>query len=143
MLGDPRRPEHNESHHTPTADLGIAQAPGSSGSRGKVYAHHTHRIQEAVIDYDSPRRPPIDDDDGLDELKARSRAAWSPASGVDEAGTAEDLELPTADMSGEELTGPVLPIRADELQCCRCFLVQHRGRFTERVNGQDVCLECS
>jgi hypothetical protein len=106
------------------------------------YGHHTRRIREAVIDYDSPRRPPIDDDDGLDELKARSRAAWSPAPGLDEADTAEGLEMPGADMSGEELTVPVVPIRADELRCCRCFLVQHRNRFTARVDGQDVCLEC-
>jgi hypothetical protein len=94
------------------------------------------------IDYDSPRRPPVEiDDDSLDDLKARSSAAQSPAIDRDEAD--ESFELPGADLSGEELTVPVVPIQADELRCTRCFLVHHRSQFTARGDGETVCRECS
>jgi hypothetical protein len=97
------------------------------------------RTQEAIIDYDSPRRPPIEDDDGLAELKVRE-AARSPTADLDDVETAE---LPGADIFGEELTVPVVPMRGDELRCSRCFLVQHRSRFAARVDDQEICLECS
>jgi hypothetical protein len=93
------------------------------------------------IDYDSPRQPPIAIDDSLDELTARGRAAQSPAVDADE--TEENFELPGADLSGEELTVPVVPIQADERRCTRCFLVHHRSQFTARVDGENVCRECS
>jgi hypothetical protein len=101
--------------------------------------HHIRRTQEAIIDYDSPRRPPIEDDDGLAELKVRE-AARSPTADLDDVETAE---LPGADIFGEELTVPVVPMRGDELRCSRCFLVQHRSRFAARVEDQEICLECS
>jgi hypothetical protein len=99
------------------------------------------RNREAAIDYDSPRRPPVEDDDGLNELTVRSKAAQSPTADIDEA--EDGFQLPDADPSGEELTVPVMPIRADELRCNRCFLVQHRSQFVARIDGQDVCRECS
>jgi hypothetical protein len=118
------------------------RAPGSICPR-KGPTVNTHvEPQEAVIDYDSPRHPPIENDDGLDELKVRG-SARSPTADLDEVETADGIELSGADMSGEELTVPVVPIRADELRCSRCFLVQHRSRFTTRVGGQEVCLDCS
>jgi hypothetical protein len=69
--------------------------------------------------------------------------AQSPAADLDQVEPVEGFELPSADVSGEELTAPVEPIRADELQCCRCYLVQHRSQFTARIDGQYVCRECS
>ena len=94
------------------------------------------------IDYDSPRRPPVEvADDSLDELKARGKAAQSPTVDVDEAD--ENFELPGADLSDEELSVPVVPMQADEMRCSRCFLVHHRSQFTAPVDGQNVCRECS
>jgi hypothetical protein len=101
-----------------------------------------HRIEEAVIDYDSPRRPPIEDD-GMDEIKARDRTARSSTADLDEVDTADGFEPSDVDVSGEELAVPVSPMRADELTCSRCFLVQHRSQFAVRDDGQNICRECS
>jgi hypothetical protein len=96
------------------------------------------------IDYDAPRRPAVEtDDDGLGELKAARTAVPSPSVDLDEADAAENFELPGADLSDEELTVPVLPMRADEFRCVRCFLVHHRSQLAGRRDGQEVCRECS
>jgi hypothetical protein len=96
------------------------------------------------IDYDSPRRPAVEiDDDNLQELTARNTAAQSPRVDLDEAEAAENFELPGADLSGEELTVAVVPMRPDEFRCARCFLVHHRSQLAVRPDGQEVCQECS
>jgi hypothetical protein len=79
----------------------------------------------------------------MDELKARDRTARPPTAELDEIDTADGFEPSGADVSGEELAVPVSPMRADELQCSRCFLVQHRSQFAVRDDGQNVCRECS
>jgi hypothetical protein len=79
----------------------------------------------------------------MDELKARGRTARSSTADLDEVDTADGFELSGADLSGEELAVPVSPMRTDELQCSRCFLVQHRSQFAVRDDGQKVCRECS
>jgi hypothetical protein len=96
-----------------------------------------------MADYDALRRPVIDlDDDDLDEQKAR-RAAKSPAVDVDEPETAEGFELPGADLSDEELTVAVVPMRADEFRCAQCFLVHHHSQLAEQRHGQNICRECA
>jgi hypothetical protein len=97
------------------------------------------------IDYDSPRRPPleIEDDDSLQELTARSKAVQSPRVDLDEAEAAENFELPGADLSGEELTVAVTPMQLDEFRCPRCFLVRHRSQLVTQPDGHEVCQECS
>jgi hypothetical protein len=96
------------------------------------------------IDYESPRRPAVEiDDDSLEELTARSMAAQSPGVDLDDAEAAETFELPGADLSGEELTVTVIPMRPDEFRCTRCFLVHHRSMLAARPDGQEVCRECS
>jgi hypothetical protein len=96
-----------------------------------------------ATDYDSPRTN--DDDlaeDSLEELKAR-REAQAGSVDVDEADLAETLELPGADLSGEELTVRVMPRQEDEFTCSKCFLVHHRSQLAEERNGQLVCRECA
>jgi hypothetical protein len=96
------------------------------------------------IDYDSPRRPSVEtDEDSVEEFKARSTAAQSLGRELDEAEAAEAFELPGADLSGEELTVPVVPMQADEFRCARCFLVHHHSRLAARPDGQEICLDCS
>jgi hypothetical protein len=98
----------------------------------------------STTDYDAPRRPAVDlEEDSLEELKARRAAAQSPAVDLDEAEAAEGFELPGADLSDEELTVAVVPMRADEFRCSRCFLVHHRSQHAETRNGQPVCRECA
>jgi hypothetical protein len=96
------------------------------------------------IDYDAPRRPTAEiEDDSLDELKARKTSAQSPGVDVDEADAHENFELPGADLSGEELTVPVVPMQSDEFRCTRCFLVHHRSQLAERTKDQNICRECA
>ena len=96
-----------------------------------------------ATDYASPR---VDEDlgeDSLEELKARRAEAQSGSVDVDEEDLAESLELPGADLSGEELTVRVLPRQADEFTCSRCFLVHHRSQLASESKGQMVCRECA
>ena len=98
-----------------------------------------------ATDYDAPRRNEADElgEDSLEELKARRAEAQSASVDVDETDFNENLELPGADLSGEELTVRVLPKQEDEFTCSRCFLVQHRSQLVTQKNGQEICRECS
>jgi hypothetical protein len=60
-----------------------------------------------------------------------TRAATAQPSSIDmdESDTAEGIELPGADLSGEELNIVVVPIRADEFTYGSCFLVHHRSQL--------------
>jgi hypothetical protein len=55
---------------------------------------------------------------------------------------ADAYELPGAEVTDEELTVPVIPMRADEFRCSSCFLVHHRSQHAGQRNGQDLCREC-
>lgn len=97
-----------------------------------------------ATDYDSPRTTEDEiGEDSLEELKARRAEAQTGAVDVDEADLAESLELPGADLSGEELTVRVLPRQADEFTCSRCFLVHHRSQLATSSGGQLICRECA
>ena len=95
-------------------------------------------------DYDNIRKE--DDElgeDSLEELKARRAEAQAGTVDVDEAELAETLELPGADLSGEELTVKVMPRQADEFTCSRCFLVHHRSQLASDKGGVLICRECA
>lgn len=100
-----------------------------------------------ATDYDAPRRSEADDlaEDSLEELKARRNETQSGVVDVDESETAENFELPGADLSGlsgEDLTVKVVPKQADEFTCPKCFLVVHRSRMSMDSNGEYVCRDC-
>lgn len=98
-----------------------------------------------ATDYDAPRRNEADEigEDSLEELKARRVDPQSGLVDVDEADLNESLELPGADLSGEELTVKVLPKQADEFTCASCFLVHHRSRLAGERNGRPICRDCA
>jgi hypothetical protein len=98
-----------------------------------------------ATDYDAPRRNEADElgEDSLEELKARRAEAQSASVDVDETDFNENLELPGADLSGEELTVRVLPKQEDEFTCSRCFLVQHRSRLAATRGDQMYCRDCA
>ena len=98
-----------------------------------------------ATDYDTPRRNEADDmgEDSLEELKARRAEAQSGSVDIDETELAEALELPGADLSGEELTVKVLPKQSDEFTCSSCFLVHHRSQLASDKGGRLVCRECA
>jgi hypothetical protein len=97
-----------------------------------------------ATDYDAPRK--TDDElgeDSIEELKSRRVDKGASTVDVDEADLAESLELPGADLSGEELSVRVLPRQADEFTCSTCFLVHHRSQLASEKNGHLVCRDCS
>ena len=96
-----------------------------------------------ATDYDAPRK--TDDElgeDSIEELKSRRVDKGASTVDVDEADLAESLELPGADLSGEELSVRVLPRQADEFTCTSCFLVHHRSQLAQEKNGQLICRDC-
>ena len=99
-----------------------------------------------TTDYDAPRRSILEDVDpeSLEALTAAATtAARSPDVDLEADDTAEGIDLPGADLSGEVLTLPVVPRRADEFTCTSCFLVQHRSRIAGHSAGRPVCLDCA
>jgi len=97
-----------------------------------------------ATDYDTPRRTDSESgEDSIDELKARHAEAPSATVDVDETDLVESLELPGADLSGEELIVRVVPRQADEFTCSRCFLVRHRSQLAPPKREALVCRECA
>ena len=99
-----------------------------------------------TTDYDAPRRSTLQeaDTESLDTLTAAAKtAAQYPDVDLEEGDTAEGIELPGADLSGEVLIMPVIPQQADEFTCTSCFLVQHRSRIAGHSAGRPVCLDCA
>jgi hypothetical protein len=75
-----------------------------------------------ATDYDTPRKTDEElHEESLEELKARRADAQSGQVDIDEAEAAENLELPGADLSGEELAVKVVPKQEDEFTCSKCF----------------------
>ncbi len=99
-----------------------------------------------TTDYDAPRRTSLEeaDTESLDTLTAAVKTAGQyPDVDLDERDTAEGIELPGADLSGEVVTMPVIPQQADEFTCTSCFLVQHHSRITAHTAGRPVCIDCA
>jgi hypothetical protein len=97
-----------------------------------------------ATDYDAPRK--TDDElgeDSIEELKSRRVDKGASTVDVDEADLAESLELPGADLSGEELSVRVLPRQADEFTCSSCFLVHHRSQLASEKGGVLTCRDCA
>ncbi|MGV0991955.1 MAG: DUF4193 domain-containing protein [Mycobacterium sp.] len=96
-----------------------------------------------TVDYDAPRRAPVEaQDPSLDELAGRRVDPSATVLDIDEADAVESFELPGADFFDEELTVRVVPKQADEFTCTSCFLVQHRSRLAHGRNGAVICTDC-
>src|ERR1700754_61007 len=99
-----------------------------------------------ATDYDAPRRTEADDvaEDSLEAIAGREHSAAAVAVlDVDDGEIVDSLDLPGADLSGEELTVRVIPIQADEFTCSSCFLVHHRSRLASEKNGVMICTDCA
>ncbi|MGV0870970.1 DUF4193 domain-containing protein [Mycolicibacterium sp. XJ879] len=96
-------------------------------------------------DYDAPRVKDTDDiaDESVQEIAARRRQVDVAVLDVDDGDAVDSLDLPGADLSGEELTVRVVPKQADEFTCSSCFLVQHRSRIARETGGQTLCADCA
>ena len=79
-----------------------------------------------ATDYDTPRKTDEElHEESLEELKAKRAEVQSGKIDIDEEEEAENLELPGADLSGEELSVRVVPKQEAEFTCSECFLVSH------------------
>ncbi len=97
-----------------------------------------------ATDYDAPRKTDEElNEESLEDLKAQHAAKGSSSVDVDEADLNETLELPGADLSDESITVMVIPKKADEFTCSRCFLVNHVSQKAKDVKGQPVCNDCA
>jgi hypothetical protein len=73
----------------------------------------------------------------------RVKRGLSRATELDAPDVVEAVDLPGADLSGEELVVIVEPMRADEFRCERCFLVQSLHLVGAEGRGGRVCRDCA
>lgn len=93
-----------------------------------------------TTDYDAPRtNDALGAGSDLDELALKP----TQAADADEIEILESLDLPGADLSGEELTVRVVPKQSDEFTCMRCFLVQHHSRKSPESGETEYCRDCA
>jgi hypothetical protein len=95
-----------------------------------------------ATDYDAPRKTEEEqNEDSLEELKARRHDKNSGKVDEDEVEAAESFELPGADLSHEELAVEVRPRQIDEFTCTSCFLVHHRSQLVDADSM--ICRDCA
>ncbi|WP_085243278.1 DUF4193 domain-containing protein [Mycobacterium europaeum] len=96
-----------------------------------------------ATDYDTPRsNPEAPEEDSLNALRP-ARDLGQDSLLDEDIDTADPVELPGADLSGEVLQTQVLPPQVDEFICTRCFLVQHKNRLASNIAAQPICAECA
>ncbi|WP_026555463.1 MULTISPECIES: DUF4193 domain-containing protein [Micrococcaceae] len=96
-----------------------------------------------ATDYDAPRNK--DEDHGTESLQAlqvQRGGAQTAHIDVEDSDTAEGIDLPGADLSGEELIVQVIPAQDDEFTCSSCFLVRHRSQVAREKDGMLFCKDC-
>ena len=100
------------------------------------------------IDYDTPRI--TETGDGAEEslaslasLTRRHTHSQPTVVDADDTDSGESIELPGADLSGEEFSMLVIPLQADEFTCSSCFLVHHRSQLAIGRDNQMICAECA
>lgn len=94
------------------------------------------------VDFDRSRD---DDSDRSGEETGplgRGRGAESDTELDDREDAAEAMDLPGADLSGEELRVKVVPRQRDEFTCSICFLVHHRSQLARREGDRWICRDC-
>jgi hypothetical protein len=96
-----------------------------------------------ATDYDAPRNK--DDEAGTESIEALKAGRAAPQAAlidVEDADTAEGIDLPGADLSGEELVVTIVPPQQDEFTCMSCFLVRHKSQLAREKDGAKYCRDC-
>jgi len=92
-----------------------------------------------ATDYDTPRKTDEElHEESLEELKAKRAEIASAQIDVDEEDP-ENVELPGADLSGEELAVRVVPRQENEFTC----LVHHHTQLARGEGAKAVCKDCA
>jgi len=95
-----------------------------------------------TTDYDAPRGGAVEvAEESLEDLKIHRHDVRSANVDVDDA--ADTFELPDAEILDEEIGVTVVPMRANEFRCARCFLVHHHTQLAAQRGGDLVCRECA
>ena len=95
-----------------------------------------------ATDYDTPRKTDEElHEESLEELKAKRAEEKSAQIDLDEEDQ-ENVELPGADLSGEELAVKVVPRQENEFTCSRCFLVHHDTQLAKGEGAKAICKDC-
>lgn len=109
-----------------------------------IFKQSGSEVNAVATDYDTPRKTDEElHEESLEELKAKRADAQSGQIDVDEAEAAENLELPGADLSGEQLAVRVVPVQVDEFTCSRCFLIHHITQLAKGEGAKAICKECA
>ncbi|MEN9735370.1 MAG: hypothetical protein RL129_80 [Actinomycetota bacterium] len=96
-----------------------------------------------ATDYDSPRKTDEESqEESIEELKAKRAEAQNANIDIDDE-EVETLELPGADLSGEELALRVVPKQEDEFTCSRCFLIHHASQLAKGEGAKAICKDCA
>jgi hypothetical protein len=97
-----------------------------------------------ATDYDAPRRGvEVLDTEAEVSLITRPTRSRPKGNDVDAPDAVEAIDLPGADLSGEELVVVVEPMRAHEFRCARCYLVQSRHLVAAEARGGAICRDCA
>lgn len=80
-------------------------------------------------------------EDSVEELRARHAATGAASFDIDETELAEGYDHFGAELVDDELIVPVIPMRADEFRCDRCFLVCHNSQ--RHGPDRNLCRECA
>src|SRR3982750_3873196 len=95
-----------------------------------------------ATDSDAPRKTEEEqNEDSLEELKARRHDKNSGKVDEDEAEAAESFELPGAALSHEELAVGGRPRQEDEFTCMGGFLLHHRSQLADEKRL--TCRDCA
>lgn len=52
------------------------------------------------------------------------------------------LQSDSLELIADDVTVPVIPKRADEFTCSKCFLIHHMSRLASSQDGQPTCTDC-
>ena len=102
------------------------------------------RTRTMAADYDEVKPDVAESRNAsIEALKeANSPDARSVVLELDETDTVDGVELPGADLSGEELIIQVIPQAQDEFTCYSCFLVRHNSQIARTKSGYSYCIDC-
>ncbi|MDI3315323.1 MAG: DUF4193 family protein [Mycobacterium sp.] len=93
--------------------------------------------------YDEDHRPPVDE---LLQEMLPGQSLGSGLADIDDGGESigpAPFEPTDAELTGEEITVPVIPRRADEFVCSSCFLILHKSRLADSRDGRPLCMDCA
>lgn len=94
-------------------------------------------------DYDADNRPFVHEP--LEEILPGQGMAsgWVDIDDGGDSDVPAAFEPAGADFTGEYITVPVIPKRADEFTCSSCFLIHHMSRLASSNGRQLLCADCA